>query len=80
MAAGNHADVRGLGRIAGECPESATLHKSMGQFCARSGDLANGIAELETAIRLDSGNAKARAALDILNRRKKGDLNSWRAP
>jgi len=67
MQAGKHEAAKGeFATIARDNPELATPHVFLSRLAREEGDLGNARRELETAIRLDPGNAKALREMGLI--------------
>jgi tetratricopeptide (TPR) repeat protein len=55
-------------RICGDCPQSAHLHKNLGFFYGRTGNIGEAKKELRTALQLAPNDADAQNALSMLER------------
>jgi Tfp pilus assembly protein PilF len=53
-------------KTCGQCQQLPVLHRNLGLIYARKGDIEAGQHELETALRIDSNDADAQKALQIL--------------
>jgi tetratricopeptide (TPR) repeat protein len=55
-------------RLCGDCPQSAHLHKNLGLFYTRTGNIAEAKKELRTALQLAPNDSDAQNALGVLER------------
>jgi len=55
-------------QLCGNCPQSAHLHKNLGLFYGRTGNIGEAKKELRTALQLEPNDADAQNALAMLER------------
>jgi Flp pilus assembly protein TadD len=55
-------------QLCGNCPQSAHLHKNLGLFYERTGNIGEAKKELRTALQLAPNDAEAQNALTMLER------------
>jgi tetratricopeptide (TPR) repeat protein len=62
-------------RLCGNCPQSAHLHKNLGFFYGRTGNIGEAKKELRTALQLAPNDADAQSALTMLERAHEEPVN-----
>ncbi len=62
-------------RLCGDCPQSAHLHKNLGFFYTRTGNIGEAKKELRTALQLAPNDADAQNALTMLERAHEEPVN-----